>query len=58
VVAAALKKFPQFNASVDMTTQEIVYKDYVNIGVAVDTDRGLLVPVLKNVDKMFHPANL
>jgi len=52
VVAAALKKFPQFNASVDMTTQEIVFKDYVNIGVAVDTDRGLLVPVLKNVDKM------
>jgi len=52
VVAAALKKFPQFNASIDMATQEIVYKDYVNIGVAVDTDRGLLVPVLKNVDKM------
>jgi len=52
VVAAALKKFPQFNASIDMSTQEIVYKDYVNIGVAVDTDRGLLVPVLKNVDKM------
>ncbi len=52
VVAAALKKFPQFNSSVDMASQEIVYKDYVNIGVAVDTDRGLLVPVLKNVDKM------
>jgi pyruvate dehydrogenase E2 component (dihydrolipoamide acetyltransferase) len=52
VVAAALKKFPQFNASVDMTTQEIVFKDYINIGVAVDTDRGLIVPVLKNVDKM------
>lgn len=52
VVAAALKKFPQFNASIDMATQEIVLKDYVNIGVAVDTDRGLLVPVLKNVDKM------
>jgi pyruvate dehydrogenase E2 component (dihydrolipoamide acetyltransferase) len=52
VVAAALKKFPQFNTSIDMSTQEIIYKDYVNIGVAVDTDRGLLVPVLKNVDKM------
>jgi len=52
VVAAALKKFPQFNSSIDMSTQEIVFKDYVNIGVAVDTDRGLLVPVLKNVDKM------
>ena len=35
-----------------MATQEIIYKDYINIGVAVDTDRGLLVPVLKNVDKM------
>ncbi len=52
VVAGALKKFPQFNSSIDMTTQEIILKDYVNIGVAVDTDRGLLVPVLKNVDKM------
>ncbi|MBI4309654.1 MAG: 2-oxo acid dehydrogenase subunit E2, partial [Candidatus Omnitrophica bacterium] len=52
VIAAALKHFPQFNASVDMTANEIVYKDYINVGVAVDTDRGLLVPVLKNVDKM------
>jgi len=52
VVADALKKFPQFNSSIDMATQEIILKDYVNIGVAVDTDRGLLVPVLKNVDKM------
>ena len=52
VIAAALKKFPQFNASVDMASQEIIYKDYVNIGVAVDTDRGLIVPVLKNVDTM------
>ena len=52
VVAAALKNFPQFNASVDMATNEVVYKKYVNIGVAVDTDRGLLVPVLKNVDQM------
>ena len=52
VIAAALKQFPQFNTSVDMTTNEIVYKDYINIGVAVDTDRGLIVPVLKNVDKL------
>ncbi len=52
VIALALKKFPQFNASVDMNTQEIVFKDYFNIGLAVDTDRGLLVPVIKNVDKM------
>ena len=52
VVAAALRKFPQFNASIDMATRKIIYKDYINIGVAVDTDRGLIVPVLKNVDKM------
>lgn len=52
VVAAALKNFPQFNTSVDMATSEIIYKKYVNVGVAVDTDRGLLVPVLKNVDQL------
>lgn len=51
VIAAAMKHFPQFNTAVDMTTNEIVYKDYINVGVAVDTDRGLIVPVLKNVDK-------
>ena len=52
VVAAALKNFPQFNTSVDMATSEIIYKKYVNVGVAVDTDRGLIVPVLKNVDQL------
>ncbi len=52
VIAAALKQFPQFNTSVDMATSEIIYKDYFNVGVAVDTDRGLIVPVLKNVDTM------
>jgi pyruvate dehydrogenase E2 component (dihydrolipoamide acetyltransferase) len=51
VCASALKVFPQFNASIDMAKEEIVYKQYVNIGVAVDTDRGLLVPVLHDVDK-------
>jgi len=51
IVAAALKKFPQFNASVDMEKQEIVYKKYVHIGVAVDTEHGLLVPVLRDVDR-------
>ena len=51
-VAAGLKKFPQFNSSIDMTTQEIIFKNYINIGLAIDTDRGLLVPVLKNADKM------
>ena len=51
VCASALKIFPQFNASIDLTKEEIVYKQYINVGVAVDTDRGLLVPVLRDVDK-------
>jgi pyruvate dehydrogenase E2 component (dihydrolipoamide acetyltransferase) len=51
VCASALKVFPQFNASIDMSKEEIIYKQYINIGVAVDTDRGLLVPVLHEVDK-------
>lgn len=51
VVAAALKVFPRFNASVDMSGREIVYKKYYNIGVAVDTERGLLVPVVRDVDR-------
>ncbi|MDT8070275.1 MAG: dihydrolipoyllysine-residue acetyltransferase [Terriglobia bacterium] len=51
VVASALKVFPQFNASVDMAGEEIVYKRYIHLGVAVDTDRGLLVPVIRNVDE-------
>jgi pyruvate dehydrogenase E2 component (dihydrolipoamide acetyltransferase) len=51
VCASALKIFPQFNASIDMECEEIVYKQFINIGVAVDTDRGLLVPVIRDVDK-------
>ena len=51
VCAAALKVFPQFNASIDMEKEEIIYKQYIHIGVAVDTDRGLLVPVIRDVDK-------
>ena len=50
VVAGALQRFPQFNSSLDAARSEIVYKKYVNIGVAVDTDRGLLVPVIRNAD--------
>jgi len=51
VCASALKIFPQFNASIDLTKDEIIYKQFINIGVAVDTDRGLLVPVIRDVDK-------
>lgn len=51
VIASALKVFPQFNSSVDMERNEVVYKKYFNIGIAVDTDRGLLVPVIRDVDK-------
>ena len=50
VVAAALKEFPQFNASLDTARDEIVYKRYINIGVAVDTERGLIVPIIPQAD--------
>ena len=51
VVVAALQHFPQFNASVDMAQQEVIFKQHYHIGVAVDTDRGLLVPVIRDVDR-------
>jgi pyruvate dehydrogenase E2 component (dihydrolipoamide acetyltransferase) len=51
VVAAALKVFPQFNVSVDLASGEIVSKKYCHIGVAVDTEHGLLVPVIRDVDR-------
>lgn len=51
IVASALKVFPQFNSSIDMDSKEIIYKDYFNIGIAVDTEQGLIVPVVKDVDK-------
>jgi pyruvate dehydrogenase E2 component (dihydrolipoamide acetyltransferase) len=51
ILATAVRKFPQFNASVDVDRGEVLYKKYVNIGVAVDTDRGLLVPVIRNADQ-------
>jgi len=48
--ADALRRFPQFNASLDETTGELVYKDYFNVGFATDTDAGLMVPVIRDVD--------
>lgn len=51
IVSAALKKFPELNCSIDMTQNEIVYKKYVNVGVAADTPRGLVVPVILNADQ-------
>jgi len=51
VAAAALRAFPQFNSSIDLAANEIVLKKYVNIGIAVDTDRGLLVPVIRDADR-------
>ena len=50
VVASALKAFPNLNSSVDMEGHEVIHKDYVHVGVAVDTDRGLLVPVIRDAD--------
>ncbi|OIP82693.1 MAG: branched-chain alpha-keto acid dehydrogenase subunit E2 [Porphyromonadaceae bacterium CG2_30_38_12] len=52
IVAMALKRFPQFNASVDMQNKQIIYKKYFNIGIAVDTEFGLMVPVLRNADQL------
>lgn len=51
VLSSALLEFPKFNSSVDMRAGAIVYKKYVNVGVAVDTDRGLLVPVIRDSDE-------
>ncbi len=51
VLTSAIKEFPQFNSSVDMKKSEVIYKKYYNIGIAVDTENGLLVPVIKNADR-------
>ena len=51
IVSSALKVFPEFNASIDMESNEIIYKKFVNIGFAVDTERGLFVPNIQNADK-------
>src|SRR5262249_6276598 len=47
----ALKQYPQLNASIDLTNGEVIYKNYYNIGVAVDTPGGLIVPVVHQVDQ-------
>ncbi|MFQ5739498.1 MAG: 2-oxo acid dehydrogenase subunit E2 [Acidobacteriota bacterium] len=51
VAAAALKRFPEFNASIDIVNHKVVYKKYIHMGVAVETERGLLVPVIRDVDR-------
>ncbi len=51
VVAAALKVFPNFNCSIDSEKAEILYKDFYNIGIAVDTEKGLMVPVIRDADQ-------
>ena len=54
-VAQALRYHPTINAALDMDVNEIVYKQYVNVGVAVDTERGLVVPVIRNADTLGIP---
>jgi pyruvate dehydrogenase E2 component (dihydrolipoamide acetyltransferase) len=54
-VATSLRHHPSLNASIDTENEQIIYKDYVSIGIAVDTDRGLVVPTLKNADRMSIP---
>ena len=51
VVVQVLKKYPIFNSSLNELAQEVVYKDYFHIGLAVDTEAGLIVPVIRDVDK-------
>jgi pyruvate dehydrogenase E2 component (dihydrolipoamide acetyltransferase) len=50
-VASALRRFPNFNASLDAGADELIVKDYIHIGVATDTEDGLIVPVVRDVDK-------
>jgi pyruvate dehydrogenase E2 component (dihydrolipoamide acetyltransferase) len=54
-VATALRHHGALNAVIDSENEQIIYKDYVNLGIAVDTDRGLVVPTIKNVDRMSIP---
>jgi pyruvate dehydrogenase E2 component (dihydrolipoamide acetyltransferase) len=52
VVARALQVFPQFNSSLDKTGENLIYKQYCNIGIAVETPNGLVVPVIKNATEL------
>jgi pyruvate/2-oxoglutarate dehydrogenase complex dihydrolipoamide acyltransferase (E2) component len=54
-VAMALRKHPVLNASLDMEGGQVIYKDYVNVGIAVDSERGLVVPSLRHADKLTIP---
>ena len=54
-IATALRHHPTINAVIDEQNEQVIYKDYVNIGIAVDTDRGLVVPVMKDADRMGIP---
>jgi pyruvate dehydrogenase E2 component (dihydrolipoamide acetyltransferase) len=51
IVVDALKKYPIFNSSIDEAAGDIVFKEYFNVGIAVDTDQGLIVPVIRDADK-------
>jgi len=51
MVAAALRQFPKFNASLDLANDVVILKKYIHLGVAVDTERGLLVPVIRDADR-------
>ena len=51
IVANALQQFPKFNASIDAEKEEVILKKYIHIGIAVDTEKGLLVPVIRDVNK-------
>jgi len=54
-VALSLKAHPEVNATVDLENEQIIYKEYVNVGIAVDSERGLVVPNIRNTDRMSIP---
>lgn len=52
IIASALKVHPKFNTSLDLANNQLIYKKYINVGIAMDTERGLIVPVMRNVDSL------